>query len=147
MFRPPWAAFFRRREYPDRASPLLGRAGHASAPSEPPRQSVRAIDPLGMTDEAEHGAGTGDEEAGTVRTWLVERDYDDRGLVSLVYATPDGERALRREVSARMLQRNPTTAARDVPSADLEAVSETDRERYRREAARVRENNAPDEEI
>lgn len=77
----------------------------------------------------------------------VERDYDDRGLVSLVYATPDGERALRRELSARMLQRNPTTAARDVPDADLEPVADADRERYRREAARMRENHDPDEEI
>jgi hypothetical protein len=90
---------------------------------------------------------TGDGGEGTVRTWLVERDYDDRGLVSLVYATPDGERALRRELSARMLQRNPTTAARDVPASALEPVPEADRERYRREARRVRERHEPDAEI
>ena len=88
-----------------------------------------------------------DDGDGVVRAWLVERDYDDRGLVSVVYATPDGERALRRELSAQMLQRNPTTAARDVPTSNLEPVRETDRERYRREAERVRENHDPDEEI
>jgi hypothetical protein len=93
-------------------------------------------------EETEHGA-----DAPTVRTWLVERDYDDRGLVSLVYATPDGERALRRELSARMLQRNPTTAARDVPESDLEPVPAEERERYRREAARVRERHDPDAEL
>ena len=87
------------------------------------------------------------EESGTVRTWLVERDYDDRGLVSVVYATPDGERALRRERSARMLQRSPTTAARDVPVPDLEPVPVADHERYRREAERVRDRHDPDEEI
>jgi hypothetical protein len=88
--------------------------------------------------------GGGDE---TVRTWLVERDYDDRGLVSVVYATPDGGRALRRELSAQMLRRNPTTAARDVSDTDLEPVPEGDRERYRREAERMCENHDPDEEI
>jgi hypothetical protein len=87
------------------------------------------------------------DDTETVRVWLVERDYDDRGLVSLVYATPDGERALRRELSARMLQRNPTTAGREVPVADLAPVPEGDRDRYRREAARVRENHDPDAEI
>ncbi|MEF8842119.1 MAG: hypothetical protein V5A62_10915 [Haloarculaceae archaeon] len=92
-----------------------------------------------MTDE--------NDDPRTVCVWLVERDYDDRGLVSLVYATPDGERAIRRELSAQMLQRNPTTAGRSVPTADLEPVPEDDRERYRREAARVRENHDPDAEI
>jgi hypothetical protein len=96
----------------------------------------------GTDDEADEGDG-GEE----VRTWLVERDYDDRGLVSLVYATPDGERALRREVSARMLGRDPTTAARDVLVSALEPVPEADRKRYRREASRVRENHDPDDEI
>ncbi|MFC6939216.1 hypothetical protein ACFQE8_04460 [Salinirubellus sp. GCM10025818] len=95
-----------------------------------------------MTEREEDGS-----EGGTVLTWLVERDYDDRGLVSLVYATPDGERALRRELSARMLERNPTTAGREIPVADLEPVPEADRGRYRREARRVRENHDPDEEI
>ena len=91
--------------------------------------------------------GHEEDENETVATWLVERDYDDRGLVSLVYATPDGERALRRERSARMLQRNPTTAGREIPASDLEPVPEADRERYRREAQRVSENHDPDEEI
>jgi hypothetical protein len=98
-------------------------------------------------DDTTEDDATGDGDTRTVRTWLVERDYDDRGLVSVVYATPDGERALRRELSARLLERDPTTAAREVPVADLEPVPEVDRERYRREAARVRENHDPDEEI
>jgi hypothetical protein len=98
-------------------------------------------------DDASEDGASEDDHTRRVRTWLVERDYDDRGLVSVVYATPDGERALRRELSARMLERNPTTAAREVPVADLEPVPEADRGRYRREAGRVRENHDPDEEI
>jgi hypothetical protein len=39
------------------------------------------------------------------------------------------------------------TAARDVDPADLAPVDESDRERYRTEAQRVRENNDPDNEI
>ena len=102
----------------------------------------------GATEDGTTEDGTTEDgDTGEVRTWLVERDYDDRGLVSVVYATPDGERALRRELSARMLERDPATAARAVADADLEPVPESDRERYRREAARVRENHDPDEEI
>jgi hypothetical protein len=87
-----------------------------------------------------------DDDA-TVRTWLVERSYDDRGLVSLTYATPDGERHQRREVSMNVLRRSPATAARDVDAVDLEPVPEGDRERYAAEAARVQENHDPDDEI
>ncbi|WP_276259423.1 hypothetical protein [Haloglomus litoreum] len=95
-----------------------------------------------MSDDTT-GAGT-DE----VRTWLVERSYDSRNLITLVYATPDGERALTRELSASMLDRTPVTAARDVDPDDLAPVEDDDRrERYRTEAERVQENNDPDDEI
>jgi hypothetical protein len=47
-----------------------------------------------------------------------------------------------------MLDRTPVTAARDVDPDDLPAVDDAERrERYRTEAERVRENNAPDDEI
>jgi hypothetical protein len=82
-----------------------------------------------------------------VRTWLVERSYDDRGLVTLVYATPDGERHVRREVAMNVLRRSPATAARDVEADSLTPTPEADRERYAAEAERVRENNDVDEEI
>lgn len=83
-----------------------------------------------------------------VRTWLVERSYDDRNLVTLVYATPDGERALTRELAATMLDGSTVTAARDVDPDRLEPVTDEEtRERYRTEAARVRENNDPDDPI
>jgi hypothetical protein len=82
-----------------------------------------------------------------VRTWLVERSYDDRGLVTLVYATPDGERHVRREVAMNVLRRSPATAARDVEADSLTPTPEANRERYAAEAERVRENNDVDEEI
>jgi hypothetical protein len=46
-----------------------------------------------------------------------------------------------------VLRRSPATAARDIDSTELKPVPETDRERYAVEAERVRENNAPDQEI
>lgn len=90
-------------------------------------------------------ATTGDT---TIRCWLVERNVDDRGLVRLVYATPDGERAYRRDVSSTLLSEVDVTAARDVTTDQLEPVTdETTRERYAHEVTRLRENEDPDEEI
>ncbi|WP_254832535.1 hypothetical protein [Haloglomus salinum] len=93
-----------------------------------------------MTDDETEA---GDE----VRTWLVERSYNSRNLITLVYATPDGEQALTRELSSSMLDRTAVTAARDVDPDDLAPVAESEQERYRTEAERVRENNDPDDEI
>ena len=83
-----------------------------------------------------------------VRCWLVERSYDDRNLVTVVYATPDGERAHVRELSATVLAREPTTAAEDVPAEKLDPVEDADaRARYREEAGRMRERHDPDEAV
>ncbi|MFB6172005.1 MAG: hypothetical protein ABEJ23_05680 [Haloarculaceae archaeon] len=84
----------------------------------------------------------------TVRTWLVERTYTDRDLVVLTYATPDGERAVTRELAAAALGGTTVTAAREVEADRLDPVADAaDRERYASEASRVRENNDPDAEI
>jgi hypothetical protein len=85
----------------------------------------------------------------TVRLWLVERDYDARNLITLVYATPDGERCLRKEQSASVMHQQGTTvtAAVDADPTDLEAVEEGNRERYAREAARMADSHEPDEEV
>jgi hypothetical protein len=83
-----------------------------------------------------------------VRCWLVERSYDDRNLVTVVYATPDGERAHVRELSATVVTREPTTAAADVPADKLAPVEDADtRARYREEAERMRERHDPDEAV
>jgi hypothetical protein len=84
----------------------------------------------------------------TVQCWLVERDYWDKNLVTLVYATPDGERAQTSQRSTTMLRQQPTTAAMAVPVVELEPVEDNDqRERYRREVERVRSEFDPDDEI
>lgn len=82
------------------------------------------------------------------RCWLVERDYWDKNLVTLVYATPDGERAMTSQRSTTMLLQKPVTAAVTVADDDLEAVADPDeRERYAREAARMAERYDPDDEV
>jgi hypothetical protein len=84
-----------------------------------------------------------------VRLWLVERDYDDQNLVTLVYATPDGERYHQREQSAHLLsQGDGVTAAINADPGDLAAVGdEATRERYASEAERMRERHDPGDSV
>lgn len=83
-----------------------------------------------------------------MRCWLVEREYDDKGLVRLVYATPDGERRLVSERSAAMLQGSGVSASKDVDPDRLEAVTDAaTRTRYREEVDRVQDNHGPDETV
>ncbi|WP_049985626.1 hypothetical protein [Halobellus rufus] len=95
-----------------------------------------------MTD-----ADDGDD---TVRCWLVERTYTDRGLVDMTYATPDGTAVRRKQVSTTIMRQrgSGTTAAVDVDADDLEPVDDAETsERYAAEVERVREQHAPDDEI
>lgn len=97
------------------------------------------------------GNGNEDEESGgadPVRCWLVERTYDDKGLVRLVYATPDGERAVTNERSAQLLARQPATAATDVAPQKLEPVADpVTREQYATEVDRMRDRHDPTDEV
>jgi hypothetical protein len=80
------------------------------------------------------------------RVWLVERTYSQRDLVTLVYATPDGERYLRKEKAAHL--GGDATAAIEVSPDRLSPVDdEDDLERYASEAARMAEKHDPDETI
>lgn len=84
----------------------------------------------------------------TVRLWLVERDYNDKGLVTIVYATPDGERYQQRHRSSQMLSRNGVTAATEIDPEKLEPVDDPDlQERYASEVQRMAEKHDPDDEI
>jgi hypothetical protein len=84
----------------------------------------------------------------TRQVWLVERDYNDKGLVTLVYATPDGERAIHRHRSSTMLSKQGVTAASEAAPADLQPVEDSDRrERYAQEVERMIERHDPDDEI
>jgi hypothetical protein len=85
--------------------------------------------------------------ADTERVWLVSRTYTDRDLVVLEYATPDGERYLRRELAAQATGAD-VTAARDVDPERLHPVGdEATRERYREEAERMAARHDPDETV
>ena len=82
------------------------------------------------------------------RLWLVDRTYTDKGLVSLVYATTDGEHQLHKQRSMNMLNQVDVTAAVDADPASLDAVDDEDtRERYADEATRMAEQHDPDEAV
>lgn len=83
-----------------------------------------------------------------MQCWLVERDYDDKGLIRLVYATEDGARRLISERSPAMLRRDSVTAAIDVPSDRLEPVADPDtRDRYASAVSAVRARHDPDDPV
>lgn len=85
-------------------------------------------------------------EEDTVRCWLVEREYTDKGLVTLVYAPTDGERALIEQKSAVRL--GEVTAGREVRPDQLVAVDEPDeRDRYEAEAGRMADRHDPDDAV
>jgi hypothetical protein len=82
------------------------------------------------------------------RAWLVERNYTDKGLVTLVYATPDGSQHVRMQRSSTMLQSTAVTAAIDAePDRLLPVEDEADRERYASEAQRMAERHEPDDAV
>jgi hypothetical protein len=83
----------------------------------------------------------------TVRCWLVERDSHQENLVTLVYATTDGERHRTKQLSFRLLQRRETTAARDVPVEKLAATPAEDRDRYATQATAMAERHDPDDPV
>lgn len=86
--------------------------------------------------------------ADAVRCWFVERGYDNRDLVTLAYATPEGDRVFRQELAAGAIESKTVTAAEDVDPDNLEAVDDPEtRERYADEVARVRSDHDPDDEI
>jgi hypothetical protein len=105
----------------------------------------------GPDPDASDVAGEADDsDDGTVQVWLVWREYDDRNLVTLRYATPDGERVYERQQSASVMRgRNvEVTAAREVDAAALQPVDDSERvERYAAEVTRVRDEYDPDDPI
>jgi len=82
--------------------------------------------------------------AETERVWLVERDYSDKGVVTLVYATTDGDRHHRKQLSQQMVMRKDVTAGRDVDAEKLQQTHDDERERYASEATRMAEKHDPD---
>jgi len=83
------------------------------------------------------------------RVWLVERSYGrSEDLVTLVYATTDGRRQLKQQLSHNMLYGKEITAARDVTPDELDEVKdEESRERFATEASRMAEKHDPGDEV
>jgi len=79
-----------------------------------------------------------------VRVWLVGRDIDSRDLVTLIYATEDGERRYERVMALAVLD-DGAKAAREVEESELEAVPEDEVERFASQAQRTAEEHDPDE--
>ncbi len=70
--------------------------------------------------------------------WLVDRQFDSKGLVRLTYATPDGERVHTTEVSERRLMMGDgVTAGRDVDASALGETPTDSVDRFATEAARM----------
>ncbi len=90
-----------------------------------------------------------DDSPETVRCWLVERSFDDRNVVTIIYATPDGSRYRQQERSTTALTHgSPVTAATDIPSEELAAVTdEATRRRYAAEVERTAAQYGPDDPI
>ncbi|WP_135825383.1 hypothetical protein [Halorussus ruber] len=87
-------------------------------------------------------------ETDDVRVWLVERGYNNRDLIVLKYATPEGDRLLRRELASQAVDVDTVTAAKDVSPDDLERVDESDlQERYADEASRMAAEHDPEDTI
>jgi hypothetical protein len=84
---------------------------------------------------------------GETRVWLVERSYNDKGMVLLIYATTDGERYLRKQLSERMLMQKDVTAGVEVDDDRLEPTDDDERERYAAEAARMAEEHDPGDAV
>lgn len=89
-----------------------------------------------------------DHSEDAVRVWLVERSVDDRDLVTLVYATPSGDRVDRRHLAAQHLSSRAVTAGDTVPPGDLEPVTDEEtRRRYATEAERIKARYEPGDEL
>jgi hypothetical protein len=81
----------------------------------------------------------------TIQCWLVERTYDDKGLIRLVYAPTDGagqfitERAAATGADA--------TAAVEIDPEKLNPIAAENAARYANEAERMAERHDPDESV
>ncbi|WP_122090793.1 hypothetical protein [Halalkalicoccus subterraneus] len=81
----------------------------------------------------------------TLQCWLVERTYDDKGLIRLTYVPTDGSGQY---VTERAAATGPdATAAMEVESENLGPIDGANAERYESEAERMAERHDPDDSI
>lgn len=82
-----------------------------------------------------------------VQCWLVERDVWDEDLVTIVYATTDGQYHHQRQLSGGMLYEIDVTAGKRFARTDLEPTPESEQDRYAAEAQRMAERHDPDDSV
>jgi hypothetical protein len=83
-----------------------------------------------------------------VRVWLVDRQFDSKGLVRLTYATEDGERVHTKELAERRLvMGDGVTAGRDVDETALGEAPADEIERFAAEASRMAADHDLDETV
>jgi hypothetical protein len=83
-----------------------------------------------------------------MRLWLVERSFDTRNTVTIIYATTDGEYSYRKQATLDLLARSPASAAVERERDRVTAVEDEEtRERYAQEATRMADEYDPDDEI
>jgi len=80
--------------------------------------------------------------------WLVDREFDSKGLVRLTYATTDGTRMHTKEVAERrLLMGDGVTAARTVEESALGETPTEAIERFATEATRMQTEHDADETV
>lgn len=80
--------------------------------------------------------------------WLVDREFDSKGLVRLTYATVDGERTHTRELAERRLVTGDGVAAgREVDETALGETPADEVERFAAEASRTAADHDPDDAV
>ena len=82
------------------------------------------------------------------RVWLVDRQFDSKGLVRLTYSTLDGTRNHTAEVTEhRLMTGGGVAAARAVDTESLGKTEPDNVDQFATEAARMADKHAPDERI
>ncbi|MUW13968.1 hypothetical protein GJ633_04295 [Halorubrum sp. CBA1125] len=80
--------------------------------------------------------------------WLVDRQFDSKGLVRLTYATEDGERVHTKELAEqRLVTGDGITAGREVDESALGEASADEVDRFAAEASRMAAEHDPDDVV
>lgn len=79
----------------------------------------------------------------TVQCWLVKRDFWDEDLITLVYATEDGQLHHQRQLSGAMLYEIEVTAGKRFQRSELEPTPPDDQQQYKQEATRMAQQHDP----
>ena len=80
--------------------------------------------------------------------WLVDRQFDSKGLVRLTYATEDGERMHTKELAEqRLVTGGGVTAGREVDESALGESPTEEVERFAAEASKMAAEHDLDETV